>query len=340
MLLKWTFCVWWLVTSSSFASPAESREEEEGESGSGMMMTMTQQSDEVNVLQELSLQVSISSNVSMTAEDGQCPVLQVGQYSTLALPLHQLFTDRFPAEFSLLVQLQSPQREERSVFTALSRRGHVVLQLRISASAVVVAGTQRRHYDVSAKQLAVYVDCSLLESVDWFYHGLGVSTDGLLMVGGVTEDSETTFEGRLKQLTFMMDDPGAARLHCSHHPPRCTEAPRSPRTSSSTSSSGGGSIIPEENVLLSSNDLEDLLSKPDDESLMSLRTTEKSVEMDVRRQRADLRDAEEQWMKSLQRAAPVRAVAPEQDMYQSQETNNAVAPQLETFCFKGDGSRP
>nr|XP_043868866.1 collagen alpha-1(XI) chain-like [Solea senegalensis] len=245
--------------------------------------------DEVNVLQELSLQVSISSNVSMTAEDGQCPVLQVGQYSTLALPLHQLFTDRFPAEFSLLVQLQSPQREERSVFTALSRRGHVVLQLRISASAVVVAGTQRRHYEfpvsslsdgkwhhvavsVSAKQLAVYVDCSLLESVDWFYHGLGVSTDGLLMVGGVTEDSETTFEGRLKQLTFMMDDPGAARLHCSHHPPRCTEAPRSPRTSSSTSSSGGGSIIPEENVLLSSNDLEDLLSKPDDESLMSLRT--------------------------------------------------------------------
>lgn len=51
--------------------------------------------DEVNVLQELSQQVSNSSNSSMSMEDSRCPVLQVGQYSTLALPLRQLFTDGY-----------------------------------------------------------------------------------------------------------------------------------------------------------------------------------------------------------------------------------------------------
>ncbi len=47
---------------------------------------------------------------------------------------------------------------------------------------------------VSAKQLAMYVDCVLLESVDWVHHGMGISTDGLLMVGGIIEDFETPFE--------------------------------------------------------------------------------------------------------------------------------------------------
>lgn len=47
---------------------------------------------------------------------------------------------------------------------------------------------------VSAKQLALYVDCSLLESVDWVYHGMGISADGLLMVGGIIEGFETPFE--------------------------------------------------------------------------------------------------------------------------------------------------
>ncbi|GLD56696.1 collagen alpha-1(I) chain isoform X1 [Lates japonicus] len=101
--------------------------------------------DEVNVLQELSQQVSNSSNTSMSVEDSRCPVLQVGQYSTLALPLRQLFTDGFSDEFSLLVQLRSPQREERSVFTMLSPDSHVMLQLRISAYAITFIGTQQRH---------------------------------------------------------------------------------------------------------------------------------------------------------------------------------------------------
>lgn len=47
---------------------------------------------------------------------------------------------------------------------------------------------------VSAERLALYVDCSLLESVDWVSHGMGISTDGLLMVGGITEGFETPFE--------------------------------------------------------------------------------------------------------------------------------------------------
>ncbi|KAG8010866.1 hypothetical protein GBF38_010153 [Nibea albiflora] len=74
---------------------------------------------------------------------------------------------------------------------------------------------------VSAKRLALYVDCSLLESVDWVYHGMGISTDGLLMVGGIIEAFETPFE----------------------------------------------------NILLSSNDLEDLLGNPEGESFLSFSRT-------------------------------------------------------------------
>lgn len=47
---------------------------------------------------------------------------------------------------------------------------------------------------VAAKRLALYVDCSLLERVDWVYYGMGISTDGLLMVGGIIESFETPFE--------------------------------------------------------------------------------------------------------------------------------------------------
>lgn len=47
---------------------------------------------------------------------------------------------------------------------------------------------------VSAKRLALYVDCSLLESVDWVYQGMGISTDGLLMVGGIVQRFDTPFE--------------------------------------------------------------------------------------------------------------------------------------------------
>ncbi|KAK2818894.1 hypothetical protein Q5P01_024455 [Channa striata] len=262
----------------STASPDDAPLDFEGESGSGMLQT-----DHVNILQELSLQVSNSSSSFITVEESKCPILQVGQYSTLTVPLRQVFTNGFADEFSLLMQLRSPQREERSVFTMLSTDGHIMMQLRISAYAVIFIGTQQRHYEfptsglsdgkwhhvalsVSAKQLTLYVDCSLSESVDWVYSGIGVSTDGLLMVGGIIESFETPLEGHLRQLTFLMNDPDAAQQHCSHHPPRCggttPKPPRSPRTNNAM-----------ENKLLSSNDLEELLVDPKDESLLSFGKT-------------------------------------------------------------------
>ncbi|KAK5878590.1 hypothetical protein CesoFtcFv8_023987 [Champsocephalus esox] len=236
---------------------------------------------EVSILLELSPQVLNSSNTSMTVDDSRCPVLQVGQYSTLSVPLQDLLIDGFAEEFSLLVQLRSPQADERSIFTMLSPDSRVMLQLRISAYAIIFIGTQQRHYEfpvsglsdgkwhhvalsVSAKRLALYVDCSLLESVDWVYRSMGISTEGLLMIGGIIEAFETPFEGHLRQLTFLMGDPDAAQRHCSHHPPRCGEIsrkpPRSPRTNRL------------ENILLSSNDLENLLGDPEDEHFLRFGT--------------------------------------------------------------------
>lgn len=42
-------------------------------------------------------------------------------------------------------------------------------------------------------------------------------------------------QGDLRQLTFLMGDPEAARQHCSHHPPGCGEVPL-PATSLNTKS--------------------------------------------------------------------------------------------------------
>lgn len=48
---------------------------------------------------------------------------------------------------------------------------------------------------VSTGRLALYVDCSLVESVDWANkEGLGITTDGLIMVGGIIEGFEIPFE--------------------------------------------------------------------------------------------------------------------------------------------------
>ncbi|KAK0146971.1 Collagen alpha-3(V) chain [Merluccius polli] len=246
-------------------------------------------SDEVNVLDELSLQVSNSSNASLTLEGpARCPVLQVGQYSTLALPLEQLFTDGFPGEFSLLVQLRSSRTEDSSVLTLLSLDGDVMLQLRTSGHALTFIGAQQRHYEfpvsgltdgawhrlavsVSAERLALYVDCAPVETLDWVYRGVGLSTAGLLMVGGTVKGHETPFEGHVRQLSFLPGDPGAARLHCSLHPPRCggggggggSKPPRSPRTNS-----------PLEEFLLSSNDLENLEGGASDASRLLFRRTQ------------------------------------------------------------------
>lgn len=47
---------------------------------------------------------------------------------------------------------------------------------------------------VSAKRLALHVDCIQLLSVDWEYRGMENSTAGLLMVGGIIAGHESPFE--------------------------------------------------------------------------------------------------------------------------------------------------
>lgn len=54
---------------------------------------------------------------------------------------------RFADEFSILLQLQSPQRDDRSVLTVLAFDNRVLLQLRISTHAVVFKGPQQQHYE-------------------------------------------------------------------------------------------------------------------------------------------------------------------------------------------------
>lgn len=49
----------------------------------------------MNILQELSPQLLNNSETSMSTEDSRCPVLHVGQQSTLAVPLHQFLTDGY-----------------------------------------------------------------------------------------------------------------------------------------------------------------------------------------------------------------------------------------------------
>ncbi|XP_071011181.1 collagen alpha-2(I) chain-like [Oncorhynchus clarkii lewisi] len=244
----------------------------------GVIVVTTLNTDQkVNLLEELSLQVSNSSNASMSLDALRCPVLQVGQYSTLSLPLAQLFTNGFADEFSLLVQLRSPQRDERSVLTLLSHDSHILLQLRISAYTLTFISTQQRHYEfpvsvlsdgqwhhvavsVSSVRLALYVDCALVESVDWVYQGMGITSEGLLLLGGIIEGFETPFEGQFRQLTFLMGDTDAGHHHCTLHPAQCGGAgfksPRSPRTNHAL-----------EKLLLSSNDLVDLLERSKDSFL-------------------------------------------------------------------------
>lgn len=68
------------------------------------------------------------------------------------------------------------------------------LVLRFPVSGLSDGGWHRLALSASTGRLALYVDCSLVESVDWVYQGMGISTDGLLMVGGIVESFETPFE--------------------------------------------------------------------------------------------------------------------------------------------------
>ncbi|XP_077479636.1 uncharacterized protein LOC144091290 [Stigmatopora argus] len=262
----WTLCILHFVT---MCTSATHQHDYEGESGSGML-----QNEEVNILQGFSIHLPNSANTTWTVEDDPCPVLQVGQYSILALPLTWLFNEGFADQFSLLVQFKSFQRVESSIFTILSPDSHIMLQLRISAFTIILTGAQQRHYEfpvrnltdgqwhhlaisVSGRRVAIFVDCALLESVDWVNQGLGITTDGLFIIGGIVEGFETPFEGHLRQLTFLMDNPEAAGQQCTNHnAPSCAEASFKSLRSRQNSVF---QILP-----LSSNDPNNLIGHPDD----------------------------------------------------------------------------
>ncbi|XP_066569337.1 collagen alpha-1(XI) chain-like [Amia ocellicauda] len=255
------------------------------ELGSGAPLAET-----LDLLPRVSLQAANGTNMSVSEDEQKCPVLHIGQYATLTLPARQAFGESFADEFSILLELSYGLRDDVSLLTLLTPRGHILLQLRLSPYALTFVSTIRRHYEfpvgmlsdgrwhrvsvgVSAQGVGVYVDCALVESVTWKnYFGMGITTEGLLMVGGIVETFETPFEGSLRQMTFVMGDPDAARQHCTLHLPVCGGASPKPHRSPKNAQ-------PElqthrlEDLILSSNDLEDLPENSESSSDMELSLT-------------------------------------------------------------------
>nr|XP_029134563.1 collagen alpha-1(I) chain-like [Labrus bergylta] len=158
--------------------------------------------------------------------------------STLLVKRRELLV--FSEEFSLLMELRSSQKEESNVLTVLNSQHHIHLQLRLGPRSLTFISTQHREYEfpvgslcdgqwhrvslgVSPLWLEVYVDCSLVERVNWAYPWQDISSDGLLMIGGSLEPFETPFEGALRQMSVVMGDPDAARDHCTLHQPACNQ---------------------------------------------------------------------------------------------------------------------
>eukprot|EP00064_Thunnus_orientalis_P006123 superscaffoldBa00000623_g6138 len=155
-----------------------------------------------------------ANNVSLSMDDQKCLTLQIGIYANLIMATQQMFGPRFCDEFSVLLELRSSQKEESSVMTLLNSQHHIHLQLRLGPHSLTFISTQHREYEyvwfpvrsmcdgqwhqvslgVSTLWLEVYVDCWLVERVNWAYPWQGISTDGLLMVGGSLEGFETPFE--------------------------------------------------------------------------------------------------------------------------------------------------
>ncbi|KAL1275213.1 hypothetical protein QQF64_028027 [Cirrhinus molitorella] len=170
--------------------------------------------ERVDLLEQLSGLIPTSRNVSLYENDQGCPVLDIGLYSTLTMSTQDAFGSSFADEFSVLFQLRSSQEEDRSVLTLLNFYNHILLQIRIGPHSITFITTQQRDYEFSVsglsdsqwhrisvgvafEWLAVYVDCVLLEKVSWMYPYMGITTDGLLMVGGILEGFETPFESPL-----------------------------------------------------------------------------------------------------------------------------------------------
>ncbi|KAG2455592.1 COBA2 protein, partial [Polypterus senegalus] len=222
---------------------------------------------DVDLLDLISTHAPAHANFSLPSE-WACRVLHIGHYSTLSLPASTAFLMGFSDEFSLLIHMRCVPQDDASLLAILNPLGTVLLQIRLSPSALTFITTRRRHYEfpvsilmdgawhrvalaVSLGRLEFYVDCQLVESVDWKnYVGMEISHESLLVLGGIIETFDVPFEGSLQQLTFALGDPDAARHQCRSASARCGGAARSSRSQT------------DEGLLPFSNDLEDLLRLP------------------------------------------------------------------------------
>ncbi|RLW00333.1 hypothetical protein DV515_00008911, partial [Chloebia gouldiae] len=117
----------------------------------------------------------------------------------------------FADELSVLLKLRYSLKEDTSLVTILSHRSHVLFQIRINPYALVFVTTRRRHYEfpvsflgdgrwhqvalsISLERLELHVDCRLVDRVSWSnYFGMGVNTEGLIIIGGLIESFEIPF---------------------------------------------------------------------------------------------------------------------------------------------------
>ncbi|XP_029469365.1 collagen alpha-1(XI) chain-like [Rhinatrema bivittatum] len=145
----------------------------------------------------------------------------------------------FMDELSVLLKLRYSLKEDTSLLSILSIHGQVLFQIRINHYSVIFVSSRRGNYEfpisflsdgewhrialsISADRVELHVDCKLIESIAWTnFFGMGVTTEGLVMVGGLIEPFEIPFEGSLQQLMFIMGDPGAAKDYCSNYNETC-----------------------------------------------------------------------------------------------------------------------
>ncbi|XP_060126269.1 collagen alpha-2(XI) chain-like [Zootoca vivipara] len=187
---------------------------------------------EVNLLDILASHNTDLGNFSHGYDDANCSILEVGQYATLSIPSVEAFGENFADELSLLLMLRYSLKENTSLLTIIGLRSNILFQIRITPHTLVFVARRGHHYEfpvssladghwhrvalsISLKRLALYVDCYLLESVGWSgYFGMGVATEGLVVIGGLIEPFEVPFEGALRQLSFWMGDAGVAERSC------------------------------------------------------------------------------------------------------------------------------
>ncbi|XP_042334647.1 collagen alpha-1(V) chain-like [Sceloporus undulatus] len=187
---------------------------------------------EVNLLEKLASCSQGWGNVSLSYDKTNCSILEVGQYATLSIPSAEAFGENFADELSLLVVIRYLLKEDTSLLTIIGLHSDILFQIRISPYALVFVASRRRHYEfpvssladgdwhriglsISSERLVLYIDCHLVESIVWPRHsGMGVTTEGLVVIGGLIEPFEIPFEGSLRQLTFWMGDAGAASECC------------------------------------------------------------------------------------------------------------------------------